>query len=54
IWFWAVWECAQLCVMNKLKTPPEKPRETFLALEGEINSFFELFLILMWFTQKIS
>ncbi|CAF1576461.1 unnamed protein product [Rotaria magnacalcarata] len=39
IWFWAVWECAQLCVMNKLKTPPEKPRETFLALEETLRFF---------------
>ncbi|CAF3102491.1 unnamed protein product [Rotaria socialis] len=31
--FWAIWECAQFCVMNKLKTLLEKPQETFLALE---------------------
>ena len=35
IWFWAIWECAQFCVMNKLKTPLGKPDETFLALEGK-------------------
>jgi hypothetical protein len=34
IWFWAIWECAQFCVMNKLKTSLGKPQETFLALEG--------------------
>ncbi|CAF3410651.1 unnamed protein product, partial [Rotaria socialis] len=39
IWFRAIWECAQFCVMNKLKTPLGKPQETFLALE-EILRFF--------------
>ena len=35
IWFWAIWETAQFCVMNKLKTSLGKPQETFLALEGK-------------------
>ncbi|CAF4656439.1 unnamed protein product, partial [Rotaria sp. Silwood2] len=35
LWFWAIWECAQFCLMNKLKIPLGKPQETFLALEGE-------------------
>ncbi|CAF4674635.1 unnamed protein product, partial [Rotaria sp. Silwood2] len=33
LWFWAIWECAQFCLMNKLKIPLGKPQETFLALE---------------------
>ncbi|UJR15815.1 hypothetical protein I4U23_002744 [Adineta vaga] len=39
IWFWAIWECAQFCVMNKLKTPLGKPQETFLALEETLRFF---------------
>ncbi|CAF0981896.1 unnamed protein product [Adineta ricciae] len=39
IWFWAIWECAQFCVMNKLKTPLGKPQETFLALEETLRLF---------------
>ncbi|CAF5123197.1 unnamed protein product, partial [Rotaria magnacalcarata] len=37
IWFWAIWECAQFCVMNNLKTSLGKPQETFLALEEQTN-----------------
>ncbi|CAF0977060.1 unnamed protein product [Rotaria sordida] len=39
IWFWAIWECAQFCVMNKLKTSLGKPQETFLALEETLRFF---------------
>lgn len=30
---WACWEAAQLCVLNKLRTPLGKPPETFTAIE---------------------
>ncbi|CAM4825337.1 unnamed protein product [Rotaria magnacalcarata] len=40
IWFWAIWKCAQFCVMNKLKTSLGKPQETSLVLEGDIDSSF--------------
>ncbi|CAF1174376.1 unnamed protein product [Didymodactylos carnosus] len=39
LWFWAIWECAQYCVMNKLKTSLGKPQETFLALEETLRAF---------------
>lgn len=40
LWFWALWECAQHCVQSKLKTPLGKPQDTFIAIEGEIKSFY--------------
>ncbi|CAF4420095.1 unnamed protein product, partial [Rotaria sp. Silwood2] len=42
LYFWAIWECAQFCVMNKLKIPLGKPQETFLSLEGESKISLEL------------
>ncbi|XP_055937546.1 serine/threonine-protein kinase SMG1-like isoform X2 [Argiope bruennichi] len=38
LWFWAVWEVAQFCVVNKLRTPLGKPQETFMAIEGALKS----------------
>lgn len=36
---WACWEAAQLCVLNKLRTPLGKPPETFTRIENAIRSF---------------
>ncbi|XP_054706809.1 serine/threonine-protein kinase SMG1-like [Uloborus diversus] len=38
LWFWAVWEVAQLCVTSKLRTPLGKPQETFMAIEAALKS----------------
>ncbi|XP_035229827.1 serine/threonine-protein kinase SMG1-like, partial [Stegodyphus dumicola] len=38
LWFWAVWEVAQSCVISKLRTPLGKPQETFMAIEGALKS----------------
>lgn len=34
--FWETWECAQYCVINKLRTTLGKPQDTFIAIEGKI------------------
>ncbi|XP_067130817.1 serine/threonine-protein kinase SMG1 [Centruroides vittatus] len=39
LWFWTTWEVAQLCVLNKLRTPLGKPQETFTTIEGAIKSY---------------
>lgn len=36
---WVCWEAAQLCVLNKLRTPLGKPPETFTRIENAIRSF---------------
>lgn len=36
LWYWSVWETAQFCLNNRLKTPLGKPQETFLTIEGLI------------------
>ncbi|GFQ70201.1 hypothetical protein TNCT_391641 [Trichonephila clavata] len=38
LWFWAVWEIAQFCVVSKLRTPLGKPQETFMAIEGALKN----------------
>uniref|UniRef100_A0A915JT02 Uncharacterized protein n=1 Tax=Romanomermis culicivorax TaxID=13658 RepID=A0A915JT02_ROMCU len=38
LWYWAVWECAQLCINSRLKTPFGKPQDTFLTIEAEIKA----------------
>lgn len=35
---WACWEAAQLCVLNKLRTPLGKPPETFTNIEVSVRS----------------
>lgn len=35
---WACWEAAQLCVLNKLRTPLGKPPETFTSIEVAIRT----------------
>lgn len=35
---WACWEAAQLCVLNKLRTPLGKPPETFTSIETAIRT----------------
>lgn len=37
LWFWATWEAAQYCVLNRLRTPLGKPQETFTSIEGVIK-----------------
>ena len=37
LWFWAVWEAAQFCIMSKLRTPLGKPQETFTTIEAAIK-----------------
>lgn len=32
--FWETWQCAQYCVVNKLRTTLGKPQDTFMAIEG--------------------
>lgn len=39
LWFWTTWEVAQLCVLNKLRTPLGKPQETFTTIEAAIKSY---------------
>lgn len=36
---WVCWEAAQLCVLNKLRTPLGKPQDTFTRIENAIRSF---------------
>ncbi|XP_042907666.1 serine/threonine-protein kinase SMG1 isoform X2 [Parasteatoda tepidariorum] len=38
LWFWAIWEVAQFCVVSKLRTPLGKPQETFMAIEAALKS----------------
>jgi PI-3-kinase-related kinase SMG-1 len=35
LWFWALWECAQFCVQQRLKTPLGKAQDTFVAIESK-------------------
>lgn len=39
LWFWATWESAQYCVLNRLRTPLGKPQETFTSIEGVLKMF---------------
>ena len=39
LWFWAVWEAAQFCVLSKLRTPLGKPQETFTAIESTLKNY---------------
>lgn len=39
LWFWAVWESAQFCVLSKLRTPLGKPQETFTAVEAVLKQY---------------
>ena len=39
LWFWATWESAQFCVLNRLRTPLGKPQDTFTSIEGVIKTF---------------
>ncbi|OWF37806.1 serine/threonine-protein kinase SMG1-like [Mizuhopecten yessoensis] len=38
LWFWATWEAAQYCILNRLRTPLGKPQETFTSIEGVIKT----------------
>ena len=40
LWFWAIWECSQLCVQSKLKTPLGKAQDTFVSIENAIKGYF--------------
>ncbi|XP_058794779.1 serine/threonine-protein kinase SMG1 [Phymastichus coffea] len=37
LFFWAGFEAAQHCVLNKLRTPLGKPQETFTTIEGALK-----------------
>jgi len=37
LWFWALWEAAQFCVLSRLRTPLGKPQDTFAAIEAAIK-----------------
>lgn len=39
LWFWATWESAQYCVLNRLRTPLGKPQETFTSIEGVLKMY---------------
>ncbi|XP_062590366.1 serine/threonine-protein kinase SMG1-like isoform X1 [Saccostrea cucullata] len=39
LWFWATWESAQYCVLNRLRTPLGKPQDTFTSIEGVLKMF---------------
>lgn len=38
LWCWALWECAQTCVQQKLRTALGKPQETFTSVEGALKA----------------
>lgn len=38
LWSWALWECAQACVQQKLRTVLGKPQETFTSVEGALKA----------------
>ncbi|KAL1475739.1 hypothetical protein MTO96_037065, partial [Rhipicephalus appendiculatus] len=38
LWCWALWECAQVCVQQKLRTALGKPQETFTSVEGALKA----------------
>lgn len=40
LWFWGLWECSQLFVQSKLKTPLGKPQDSFLAIESALKAYF--------------
>ena len=37
LWFWALWEAAQFCVLSRLRTPLGKPQDTFAAIETAVK-----------------
>jgi len=37
LWFWALWEAAQFCVLSRLRTPLGKPQDTFAAFEMAVK-----------------
>lgn len=37
LWFWAMWEAAQFCVLSRLRTPLGKPQDTFAAIEAAVK-----------------
>lgn len=37
LYFWALWEITQYCILNKLKTPLGKPQDTFTKIENMIR-----------------
>jgi len=37
LWFWALWEAAQFCVLSRLRTPLGKPQDTFAAIEAAVK-----------------
>jgi hypothetical protein len=41
LWFWALWECAQFCVQQRLKTPLGKAQDTFVAIESKHFLFYK-------------
>lgn len=38
LWFWATWETAQYCVLNRLRTPLGKAQDTFTSIESVLKS----------------
>ncbi len=38
LWFWGLFEAAQFCVQNRLKTPIGKAQDTFVAIETAIKA----------------
>ncbi|KAJ8319497.1 hypothetical protein KUTeg_004588 [Tegillarca granosa] len=38
-WFWATWESAQFCILNRLRTPLGKPQETFTSIESVLKQY---------------
>ncbi|CAH1794898.1 unnamed protein product [Owenia fusiformis] len=39
LWFWAMAESAQFCVLAKLRTPLGKPQDTFTKIEGALKAY---------------
>jgi len=37
LWFWALWEAAQFCILSRLRTPLGKPQETLAAIEAAVK-----------------
>lgn len=38
LYYWAVWDAAQFCILNRLKTPFGKPQDTFLTIEAALKT----------------
>ncbi|CAC5378702.1 unnamed protein product [Mytilus coruscus] len=38
LWFWATWETAQYCVLNRLRTPLGKAQDTFTSIETVLKT----------------